>query len=181
MGEALLLAAVKDEGDAPRNGQLGGHHGRGVLVDGEHVGVHLPRCDLIAHVGVRLEEGKQVVARDMARPLREDRAVVQSVQDAEWEEQKLKRAKEMRELRELKNNPLLATSVDKRVSAQTEIEEKRLARHAEVDSLTKQTELTAWQEQIKMNQDVQRRAKVVERVSLEEEEAVKPSEEPRKN
>jgi hypothetical protein len=135
---------------------------------------HMDTANTRRVLGVLLrKEGKQVVARDMARPLREDRAVVQSVQDAEWEEQKLKRAKEMRELRELKNNPLLATSVDKRVSAQTEIEEKRLARHAEVDSLTKQTELTAWQEQIKMNQDVQRRAKVVERVSLEEEEAVK--------
>ncbi len=117
--------------------------------------------------------GEQAVARDMARPLREERGTVQSVQDAEWEQHKLQRAKEIRELRELRNNPLLATRVDKSRKPETEIEEKRLARAADVNGLTKQTELTAWQEKIALNREVQRRAKIVERVSLEEEEAVK--------
>ena len=119
------------------------------------------------------KNGKQAVARDMARPLRQERGTVQSVQDAEWEQQRIQRAKEMRELKELRNNPLLATSFDKSTKPETEMEEKRLARAAEVDGLTKQTELTAWQEKIALNREVQRKAKVVERVSLEEEEAVK--------
>ena len=117
--------------------------------------------------------GKQAVARDMARPLREERGAVQSAQDADWEQQKAQRAKEMRELRELKKHPLLATSVDKNGRPETEIEEKRLARAAEVNGLTRQTQHTAWQEKIRLNREVQRKAKVVERVSLEEEEAVK--------
>ena len=63
--------------------------------------------------------------------------------------------------------------VDKNGRPETEIEEKRLARAAEVNGLTRQTQHTAWQEKIRLNREVQRKAKVVERVSLEEEEAVK--------
>ena len=44
---------------------------------------------------------------------------------------------------------------------------------AEVDALTKKRELKDWEEKLALNREVQRKANVVERVSLEEEEAVK--------
>ena len=108
-------------------------------------------------LGVMLrQEGEQVVAREMARPLREKKGESESAVAAEWDEAREQRKRELRELRELREAPLRATTKGWAERPHGDIEEKRRARHAERDVLSKQRQRTDFNSTAALNREVGR-------------------------
>ena len=119
-------------------------------------------------LGVMLrQEGEQVVAREMARPLREKKGESESAVAAEWDEAREQRKRELQELRELREAPLRATTKGWAERPHGDIEEKRRARHAERDALSKQRQRTDFNSTAALNREVGRKVAVVKRATLD--------------